>query len=325
MALAAISLWIAWNCREVVHYEDDGGGGGGGTTPAITWEKTAGPTGEAILALRSDFAGVVWAGSESGQLYRTVTDGATWNAVTLPYSGGAVTAIVVDPLARIYVANDVHGIYASLDGGSSWSPYNAGLTDSAVYTLAYLSDGSLACGGATGALFSTRGSSGWSRLAQFNRPITSVIAIAGGALYVSLWGGGVQRYDFSDTAAAAINPGLSDLFINVLHAGAGGYLYAGSRSTGAFRTSPDTVFWQGAGGASLSHNVIAMRTTQFGELFAGTGTGVYLSYDAGLHWSGPGAGLGIQEVRALAVDENARVFAGTVAGVYRSVRHDSGP
>ena len=320
-AAIVIAAGIALNCREVARYEDDGGGGGG-TTPGITWERTAGPSGEAILALRSDFAGTVWAGTETGRLYRTVTDGDSWNAVALPTTGGAITAIVIDPLSRIFVANDVHGVYTSLDGGSSWSPFNTGLADSAVYALAYLSDGSLACGGAAGALYSARGSSGWVRLAQFTRPITSVLAISGEALYLSLWGGGAQRLSFADTTAVAINPGLPDLFINMLHAGAGGFLYAGTRGAGAYRTEPDTVFWQTVGGASLSRNVITLRTTQFGELFAGTGTGVYLSLDAGLHWSGPAAGVGIQEVRSLAVNENARIFAGTAAGVYRSVRHD---
>ena len=71
-AAAVIGVVLAGaGCREVVLYDDPPSGG---TTAPITWERTAGPSGESILALRTDQSGVLWAGTQSGRLYRTVTD-----------------------------------------------------------------------------------------------------------------------------------------------------------------------------------------------------------------------------------------------------------
>lgn len=324
LAFAVIIAAAAAGCREVVQYEDNPGGGGG-TTAAITWERTAGPGGEAVLSLRSDGAGVVYAGTESGRLYRTVTDGNAWTNLPLPYSGGAVTAILLDAFRTIYVANDVHGIVASADGGANWVPFNPGLADTAVYALAIFPGGTLAAGTASGLVSIVRpGSATWTTIHAFPRAVTSLLPMSAEEFYVAVWGSGVFHFSSPDSAPAAANAGLPDFFVNALHFGAGGRLYAGTRNSGLYRSEPETVFWQDGGGGTVSRNVVALRTSQFGELFAATGTGVFYSTDGGAQWTGPGAGIGIQEVRALSIDENARVYAGSVDGVYRSVRHTTG-
>jgi ligand-binding sensor domain-containing protein len=317
-ALALVMFAAGAGCREVVQYDDVPSPG---TVAPITWERTAGPAGEAVLSLRADLAGVVYAGTESGRLYRTVTDGDDWVPVPLPAEGGAITAIIVDPLRRMFVANDVHGVYASIDGGVSWAPFNAGLADTAIYTLAYMPGGSLAAGSARGHLSVASGSdAAWTRKFTFQRPVTSILAVSTDEFFASCWGSGVFRFTGSDSVPASVNAGLPDLFVNVLHSGAGGYFFAGTRNNGVFRADPGQLFWQAAGGASVSREVVALRTSTYGELFAGTGTGVYLSTDAGLLWTRLDVGIGSREVRALTIDGNARVFAGTMDGVYRSVR-----
>jgi ligand-binding sensor domain-containing protein len=317
-ALALMLFAAGAGCREVVQYDDIPSPG---TVAPITWERTAGPPGEAVLSLRADLAGVVYAGTESGKLYRTVTDGQSWALVPLPTTGGAITAIIVDPLRRIFVANDVHGVYASIDGGLSWAPFNAGLADTSIYALAYLPGGSFAAGSARGHLsIASGGEAAWRRKHTFQRPVTSILAISADEFFASCWGSGVFRFGASDSGPVAVNAGLPDLYVNVLHSGAGGYFFAGTRSTGVFRADPGQLFWQAAGGGSVSREVVALRTSTYGEIFAGTATGVYLSTDDGLLWTRLDVGIGSREVRALAIDENARVFAGTMDGVYRSVR-----
>lgn len=322
-AAAALSFMLVAagdGCREMVQYEDVPSGG---TVAPLSWERTPGLTGEAILSLRADQAGVLYAGTESGRLYRTVTDGDAWNLLPLPTAGGAITAIIVDPVRRIYVANDVHGIYASFDGGASWISFNGGLQDTAVYSLAYLTGGSLAAGSGHGHLsIADPSATGWRRRFTFTRPVTSILPLSSEELWVSVWGSGVYRFTGADSVPVSVNSGLPDSYVNVLHYGAGGFLFAGTRSAGVARSDPGEVFWQDAGGGSVSRNVAALRTSIYGELFAGTTAGVYLSLDAGLHWSRPDAGIGSREVRALAINENARVFAGTADGVYRSIRRD---
>jgi ligand-binding sensor domain-containing protein len=313
-------LTAAGGCRDVAQYEDVPSGG---TVPPISWERTSGPSGEAILSLRADQAGVLYAGTESGKLYRTVTDGGVWNLVPLPTSGGAITAIIVDPVRRIFVANDVHGIYASVDGGSSWVSFNAGLQDTSVYSLAYLPGGSLAAGSDLGHVSVVDPASpAWIRRFTFARPVVSILPLSTDVFFASVWGSGVYRFTAGDSVPASVNAGLPDLYVNVLHAGAGGFLFSGTRTTGVARSDPEQVYWQDAGGGSISRDVASLRTSVYGELFAGTGTGVYLSLDSGLHWTKLDAGIGSREVRALAINENARVFAGTADGVYRSIRRN---
>jgi ligand-binding sensor domain-containing protein len=315
-----VGVLVGAGCREVVLYDDPPSGG---TATPITWERTAGPSGESVLSLRTDQSGVLYAGTQSGRLYRTVTDGSSWTRIPLPYDGGAITAVVVDPVRRIFVANDVHGVYASIDGGASWLPFNDGLPDSAIYALAYLPGGSLIAGSGRGNLsVAAGGTAAWRRTWSFPRPVMSILPASGDGFYASVWGSGAYRFTAADSVPSTVNAGLPDLFINVLHSGAGGYYFAGTRNAGVFRTDPGQMFWQEAGGGSISRDVAALRTSVYGEVFAGTGTGVYLSTDAGARWMKLDVGIGSREVRALAINENVRVFAGTADGVYRSVRRN---
>ncbi len=306
------------SCREIVEYDDTPPPGSGAP---IVWERTGGPDGEAILALRVDPLGILYAGAESGRLFRSVTDGGDWARMDLPVTDGAITAIIVDPLRRIFLANDVHGVLVSNDGGATWSEMNEGLTDTAIYALAYLPSGGLVAGSARGDLCVTGGGDSlWSRIFSATRPVTSLLVMSTSEIYAGVWSGGVVRFGVQGGSTEAVNAGLQDLYVNAIYSGSSGYLFAGTRSSGVYRSPFDTVFWQNTGAGSISREVNAFRTSQFGEIFAGTGTGVYLSTDAGLQWMKLDTGLGSQEVRALAINETGTVFAGTVDGVYRSVR-----
>lgn len=313
------ALLLLAGCREVISYEDTQTPG---TGAPIVWERT-GPAGEAILALRTDQAGILYAGSESGRLFRSVTDGDQWSSIALPYTDGAITTIIVDPLHRLYVANDVHGVFLSIDGGTTWSQPNAGLTDTSIYAMIYLAGGTILTGSARGRLSSIGpGSTVWSERFSLSRPITSLLALSSQEVFASAWGSGIYMFGPSDTTASPVNTGLQDLYVNVIHSGPSGYLFTGTRSSGIFRSDPAAIFWQSTGGGSINREVITLRTSQYGELFAGTAAGVYLSTDKGLHWTRLDGGLGSQEVRALTINAAGRVFAGTIDGVYRSVRTD---
>lgn len=318
--LIAVALCSAPSCREIVDYTDSPPPG---SEASIVWERTSGLPGEAVLSLRVDQTGILYAGTEGGKLFRSVTDGNDWSPLPLPFADGAITAIIVDPLRRIFVANDIHGVWESLDGGSTWFAINSGLGDTAVYALAYLPSGGLIAGSARGHISATgNGSLDWTTMFSLARPVTSILVSSSGEIYAAAWGGGVYRFAEGDSTAAPVNSGLADLYVNVLHASLSGYLFAGTRTDGAYRSEPENLFWQSSGGGSIDREVIAFRTTQFGEIFAGTGAGIFYSTDAGLRWTKLDGGIGSREVRALSVNENATVFAGTADGVWRSVRVD---
>jgi len=305
-------------CREIIQYDSNPPPG---TRESIVWERTSGLDGEAILSLRADRDGNLYAGTAGGKLFRTITDGEDWVPVHLPVNDGGITEIIVDPTRRIFIANDIHGVFASVDNGLGWFQLNGGLGDTMVYSLAYLPGGRLAAGTARGEISVTGDSTPiWELKADVARPVTSLLVISNEEIYASAWAGGIYRFGESSQTVVQVNAGLQDLFVNGLYSGGSGYLFAGTRSSGLYRSDIGNIFWQNVGGSTLSRDVIVFRSTPYGELFAGTGSGIFLSTDMGLQWIKLDGGIGSREVRALAVNEEATVFAGTVDGVYRSIR-----
>lgn len=57
------------------------------------------------------------------RVWRTVTDGSNWTAVSPVLDGSAITTIEIAPAdpRRIYVGTENGGIFRSMDGGTSWS------------------------------------------------------------------------------------------------------------------------------------------------------------------------------------------------------------
>lgn len=307
-------------CREIIDFNDP-------SPPSprqrIIWHKTTGPAGEAVLSLRADQVGTLYAGTESGKLYRTVTGGDDWVPVFLPVQDGAVVSIIIDPIRRIFIANEEHGVYRSNDGGQNWFHSVEGMEDTAIYSLAYLPSGKIVAGSARGEVYAAGpGSESWRRIVSLARPVTYLFAVSSEDLLATTWGGGVYGIIDSSSTAAPLNAGLPDLYLNAVHTGTAAYLFAATRNSGVYRSDPTEVFWQNVGGATIGREIFIFRTSQYGELFAGTATGVYVSYDDGVQWYRLDAVIGTREVRALAIDETATVFAGTADGVYRSIRVD---
>jgi len=271
--------------------------------------------------LRVDRDGNLYAGTESGGLFRTSSDGEDWVRVNLPVNDGGIGAIIVDANSAIFIANDVHGVYESIDNGGTWFRLSDGLGDTSVYCLGYLPNGRLVAGTAKGEISITGDSAPtWRRKADLGRPVTSLLVRSSEEIYASAWAGGIYRFGETSPAVTAVNPGLEDLFINSLYSGGTGYIFAGSRNAGIFRTDQEHIFWQGVGGSTVSREVITFRGSLLGELFAGTGNGIFVSTDLGLTWTKLDRGLGSREIRALAVTITGVVFAGSADGVYRSIR-----
>lgn len=307
-------------CRQIVDYVDP-------LPPdadqRIVWERAGGLQGEAILALRIDNVGTILAGTESGKLYRSVTGGNDWTPIPLPVQDGAVSSILVDPTRRMYVANDIHGVFQSNDGGQTWSHSISGMEDTSIYSLAYLPSGKLIAGSARGYVyFPGSGALSWEARFSLARPVTALLVLSSEDVFAATWSSGVYRFGEFSPAVIQVNTGLPDLYLNSLHVSGGGFLFAATRNSGVYRSEATDIFWQSVGGGSIGREIHVFRTSQYGELFAGTATGVYISYDRGVRWYKLDAGIGSREVRALAIDDAATVYAGTADGVYRSIRLD---
>ena len=200
---------------------------------------------------------------------------ATGARMDLPVTDGAITAIIVDPLRRIFLANDVHGVLESNDGGATWSaderrPHRhghlrAGLPPERRPRRRERPGRPERHRGRRLALDE--------ETSPLARPVTSLLVMSTSEIYAAVWSAGVVRFGEQGGSTEAVNAGLQDLYVNALYSGSSGYLFAGTRSSGVFRSRFDTVFWQNTGAGSISREVNAFRTSQFGEIFAGTRNG----------------------------------------------------
>ena len=86
-----------------------------------------------LLTIPGDGA-LVFAGTNNGLFVSTDT-GATWAITSLT---SQVRTLVADPIhpANIYAGTYGAGVYASTDGGTTWTPMNTGLTCNKVLSLA---------------------------------------------------------------------------------------------------------------------------------------------------------------------------------------------
>jgi photosystem II stability/assembly factor-like uncharacterized protein len=104
------------------------------TDSGTTWSEVALPAGETATALAIPTAARVYAGTGSGNIYRTDLVGTAWGAavaLTAPRAG-YVSDLMVDPLntMRLWATySNVTGshVYRSDNGGTTWADMSAGL------------------------------------------------------------------------------------------------------------------------------------------------------------------------------------------------------
>ena len=111
---------------QVLHARNEAGcwrSGDGGQTWRITFSGTSFTT----LVLDQLQPDVLYAGTASGSVYRTLNGGLDWNFLPLPFSANVYdTKVALTPAnsQRIYVRLQKHlqaDVYTSFDGGASWT------------------------------------------------------------------------------------------------------------------------------------------------------------------------------------------------------------
>jgi photosystem II stability/assembly factor-like uncharacterized protein len=331
-----------------------------------TWRK-AGFAGEDIggLILNPKNSENVYAESK-GRIFVTTDGGGTWRALNAGWvSGTWPTALALNPRnpATLYVGTitavdgkgDVGaGVFKSVDGGDSWRPMNAGLTDARVSALALdpRSPGTAYAGIDGRGVFkrvdgrwraATTGltSEGVHAVAVDPRDPANVYAGTDGGVFKSSDGGVSWRrlpvpISYPETASAlAIDPQDPETVYAITSAD-GGWAFRGGMATiydsRVFKSRDGGATWRASGKVQTlqvpaASNEVPAKTV-FGSrvaidpldpdtLYAGA-LGVLKSTDGGTTWRS--AGLTRTPVIALAVDPKATatLFAGTDAGLFKS-------
>jgi exo-beta-1,3-glucanase (GH17 family) len=215
-------------------------------------------------------------------------------------------------------AGTTSGLFRSTDGGATFSAVNGGLTNTNVASLAVADDGTLFAGTRGGGVFeSVNGGDTWTLRSATPANATSLVTTAAGTFAadgtncsgISLLpaGGGsaVDRTGIVAGCPAALAAG-------------NGYLFAGTSTTGIYRSTNEGLSWSTIGAAVTSANIHALAVDRDGRMFAATHTaGVWRSVDHGTTFIRVQNGLVPAELWALSAESSGDLLAGS-ATVHRS-------
>ncbi|HEV2064785.1 MAG TPA: hypothetical protein VGS00_09600 [Thermoanaerobaculia bacterium] len=278
----------------------------------VAWSFTGpGLTGDAVaLAVRQFnvsaspineiYETTIFAGTSGAGVFRLASSATSWVSANAGLASLDVRALLVSA-SGVVCAGTARGLFASADGGDSWSPKGTGLpsgADGAVSALAAdpSAASTLYAGTANGLFKSRDAGETWSKLDTGESFKISVSTIAVDPLAPS------RIY-----AAGIASPPCAPLCL------------APSFLT-ALRSLDAGASWATMGG--LAGNFVrafAAASALPSRVFAGTaGNGVFESADGGLTWAASNDGLGLASVSSLVIDPvlPSLIFAGTSQGVF---------
>lgn len=298
---------------------------------------------------------VIWVGSPSGGLWKTTTHGNNWTSATQYLPSLGVSAILIDHSdpSVMYIgtgdrdAGDANGIgvYRSIDGGSTWEPWNTGITNHTVGRLLMHPSNNLIIFAATnGGLYrTTNGGATWTRVENgdfkdvvFKPNDPNIVYAAGNGNFFRSNNGGLTFTEITNgmpggsRAAIAVtpdNPGY--VYVILTNGDSFKGLYRSTDSGQSFEvksTTPNIMSWGctgGDGGQAWYDLDIACDPNNSDIIFAG-GVNCFKSITGGStwnissHWWGD---CGVPAVHAdLHVLEynplNNRLYAGNDGGIY---------
>jgi len=312
---------------------------------ALAWQQSLSGTGD-VWSIAAGPSGLVLAATASG-MYRSTDNGVTWTLVGFASSGAS--AVAINPVNHYVYAGlsdgggptglpgpfggGGSGVYVSTDNGSTWGYV---LGNPGGFGIGFTSGGSVIAStsgptGANGGLFvSANNGATWTYAdCCYTRSfaITSNGSLFAGDIAVSFWGGEVPSggvFRSSNSGASWTQVDLANTPIYALAATSSDHLFAGTATTGIFRSS-DGVTWSQVNG-SFTNPVTSLAVNSGNQVFAGGfGSGVIGSSDDGGTWTQLNAGLTDLAVEALGIGPGGYVFAGTRSGVFRSVRSTTSP
>ncbi len=264
----------------------------------------------------SVLGGTLFVGSESGGVWRTTNNGATWTQVDTGLVSLDVESFTVRG-TNIFAGTGV-GVFKSTNNGSSWSNVNAGIFPNRVIAFLRL-DSFLFSGTSSGIFKSTNGGIDWT--ISSNGISTSneinALAIKDSTLWAGSGGGAIYKStDKGDSWSTSLSCRAISLLVH------GSQIYVGRDDGQISLSTDDGATWNDVSPPGIPGNG---RVQSFAEIginvfaaVAGTGVdGVYRTTDDGAHWMSVSTGLPASKMQALIVKDST-LFVGTFVGNYRS-------
>ncbi len=280
---------------------------------------------------------VLYAGTQTGGLFRSASSGESWDQLDQSNNGipvASVSGLAEDLDGGIYAGvGSNNGVYVSIDGGSSWS--NIGLTNRSIRSLAVNSGGVLFAGTwQSGLRYSLDGGGTWKvadlGFAPLNVQTVHVDPLTDDVYAGCIWyyGGGIYHSGNDGASWEPRNEGLAGTRIWKMAVNpATGTVFAGDYYNGLYRSRDMGMSWEplGNGMSELQSSFIrGLAVHPSGAIFSGSGGGgLHRSMTDGDDWmrvyGKPGAYVFID---AVAVREDGAVFLGvnsTDSSIFKSI------
>lgn len=263
----------------------------------------------------------------------------TWRRVGA-WSGGLVSAVAISPTYAhdgLALAATTAGMFRSTDGGLSWQPANAGLTDRSVLTVAFAPANR---GAARRAFATTEGSRlfttadggaqweeqlAWAGLGQVTQLVVSPNFAADQTLFVAT-DEGVFRSQDGGASWESSTFGLHDVEVAALACApdyaASDVLWAGTINGGLYRSRNGARSWRDSGHGlpddAFTALLVSPAYADDQTLYVGTEAhGLYRSGNGGATWAPVAHSAGMGSILSLGAAGN-RLLAGSSEGLHVS-------
>lgn len=278
------------------------------------------------MAVGADGADL-YAGSQGSGVYHSADSGATWSPANTGLTDTIVSSLAVSSDGTTVVAGTSHGVFRTIDKGSSWTLPSGG-TQVSNATAFVIDAATVYAGTSSGVFRSTDNGVQWTRLGASLNVSQLATAPQGGTGGLEFYAGNDQGLFISADTCVTWSKSITGLSaLSVWTVAANKSVVCASTSSGVFYSRDNGANWT----VTLSTRVYAFACVG-GSIFAGADNAVVeKSVDNGATWT-PSAGLASSgNVTALAASpDGTRLFAGTAyengnanaGGVYMSI--DSG-
>ena len=210
------------------------------------------------------------------------------------------------------------GVFRSTNFGSSW--IQLGLPYYFIHSSLLYHDGIILAGThGDGAFISVNGCKTWRQTAllDLGDTVYALLKNLQGNILAGTWSGVSVTADSGGSWQAS---GLPGRYVFSLAGDSSGYVFAGTRSYGAYRSTDGGYGWTQMNLGILPLDVLCLAIGPNGGVYAGTKSGgVFHSSNHGADWTRVDSAFTLSDIDAIVVNSGGQVFAGTRGdGVFRS-------
>jgi photosystem II stability/assembly factor-like uncharacterized protein len=244
------------------------------------------------LAINPGNPDIVYAGSDSDGVFRSMNAGMNWSPINSGLIGATISALTIsrEDLATVYAGTFDKG-FRSTGGGSNWSSFGGDLNIDSL-AIDPTNPSILLIGNESGVYKSENGGMNWD-----------------------------LRLDQSNTPTDPSKPNAGSVFALTIDPTNPAIVYAGSDTVSAFKSTDNGTNWGPIGleGREIRH--FAINPLDPATLYAATNSGLFKSTDGGANWNGIDIAPSQRDIRLLAIDpiHPETVYAGEYGYIFKSI------